>query len=24
MLKSGEIRRIVERYGMPFYPPVEN
>jgi ABC-type amino acid transport substrate-binding protein len=22
MLKSGEIRRIVERYGMPFYPPV--
>jgi polar amino acid transport system substrate-binding protein len=24
MLKSGEIKRIVERYGMPFYPPVEN
>jgi ABC-type amino acid transport substrate-binding protein len=23
MLKSGEIRRIVERYGMPFYPPFE-
>ncbi len=23
MLKSGEIRRIVERYGMPFYPPAE-
>ena len=23
MLKSGEIRRIVERYGMPFYPPIE-
>jgi polar amino acid transport system substrate-binding protein len=23
MLKSGEIKRIVERYGMPFYPPVE-
>jgi len=22
MLKSGEIKRIVERYGMPFYPPV--
>ena len=22
MLKSGEIRRIVERYGMPFFPPV--
>ena len=21
MLKSGEIKRIVERYGMPFYPP---
>jgi ABC-type amino acid transport substrate-binding protein len=24
MLASGEIRRIVERYGMPFYPPLEN
>ena len=23
MLKSGEIRRIVERYGMPFYPPID-
>jgi ABC-type amino acid transport substrate-binding protein len=23
MLKSGEMRRIVERYGMPFYPPFE-
>ena len=23
MLKTGEIKRIVERYGMPFYPPVE-
>jgi polar amino acid transport system substrate-binding protein len=23
MLKSGEIRQIVERYGMPFYPPFE-
>jgi len=23
MLKSGEIKRIVERYGMPFYPPFE-
>jgi ABC-type amino acid transport substrate-binding protein len=22
MLESGEIKRIVERYGMPFYPPV--
>jgi len=22
MLKTGEIKRIVERYGMPFYPPV--
>jgi ABC-type amino acid transport substrate-binding protein len=22
MLKSGEIRRICERYGMPFYPPI--
>lgn len=22
MLKSGEIKRIVERYGMPFFPPV--
>lgn len=22
MLKNGEIKRIVERYGMPFYPPV--
>ena len=22
MLKSGEIKRIVERYGMPFYPPI--
>mgnify|MGYP001361624577 CR=1 FL=1 len=21
MLKTGEIKRIVERYGMPFYPP---
>lgn len=21
MLKTGEIRRLVERYGMPFYPP---
>jgi ABC-type amino acid transport substrate-binding protein len=24
MLKSGEIRRIVERYGMPFYPPFDD
>jgi ABC-type amino acid transport substrate-binding protein len=23
MLKSGEIRRIVERYGVPFYPPYD-
>ena len=23
MLESGEIKRIVERYGMPFYPPME-
>jgi ABC-type amino acid transport substrate-binding protein len=23
MLESGEIQRIVERYGMPFFPPVE-
>jgi ABC-type amino acid transport substrate-binding protein len=23
MLKSGEMRRIVERYGMPFYPPFD-
>jgi ABC-type amino acid transport substrate-binding protein len=23
MLKNGEIRRIVERYGMPFYPPID-
>jgi ABC-type amino acid transport substrate-binding protein len=23
MLESGEIKRIVERYGMPFYPPVK-
>lgn len=23
MLKSGETRRIVERYGVPFYPPFE-
>lgn len=23
MLKSGEIQRLVERYGMPFYPPFE-
>ena len=23
MLESGEIKRIVERYGMPFYPPIE-
>jgi ABC-type amino acid transport substrate-binding protein len=23
MLRSGEIKRIVERYGMPFYPPFE-
>jgi polar amino acid transport system substrate-binding protein len=23
MLKSGEIKRIVERYGVPFYPPFE-
>lgn len=22
MLKTGEIKRIVERYGMPFFPPV--
>ena len=22
MLKTGEIKRIVERYGMPFYPPL--
>ena len=21
MLETGEIQRIVERYGMPFYPP---
>jgi ABC-type amino acid transport substrate-binding protein len=24
MLKTGEIKRIVERYGMPFYPPIES
>ena len=24
MLRSGEIRRIVERYGVPFYPPVDS
>jgi ABC-type amino acid transport substrate-binding protein len=24
MLASGEIRRIVERYGMPFYPPFDD
>jgi ABC-type amino acid transport substrate-binding protein len=24
MLKSGEIKRIVERYGMPFYPPFDD
>ena len=24
MLKTGEIKRIVERYGMPFYPPTTN
>ena len=24
MLKSGEIRRIVERYGVPFYPPFDD
>jgi len=24
MLKSGEMKRIVERYGMPFFPPLEN
>ena len=23
MLKSGEIKRIVERYGMPFFPPLQ-
>ena len=23
MLESGEMKRIVERYGMPFYPPME-
>ena len=23
MLRTGEIKRIVERYGMPFFPPVE-
>jgi ABC-type amino acid transport substrate-binding protein len=23
MLKNGEIRRICERYGVPFYPPIE-
>jgi len=23
MLETGEIKRIVERYGMPFYPPVK-
>ena len=23
MLESGEIKRIVERYGMPYYPPME-
>ena len=23
MLESGEIKQIVERYGMPFYPPKE-
>lgn len=23
LLKEGEIRRIVERYGMPFYPPFD-
>jgi ABC-type amino acid transport substrate-binding protein len=24
MLKSGALRRIVERYGVPFFPPVQN
>jgi len=24
MLKTGEIQRIVERYGMPFYPPFDD
>jgi ABC-type amino acid transport substrate-binding protein len=24
MLKSGETRRLSERYGVPFYPPVHN
>lgn len=24
MLRSGEIRRIVERYGVPFYPPIDD
>ena len=23
MLKSGETRRLSERYGVPFYPPIE-
>ena len=23
MLKSGETKRICERYGVPFYPPIE-
>jgi ABC-type amino acid transport substrate-binding protein len=23
MLKSGETRRLCERYGVPFYPPIE-
>jgi hypothetical protein len=22
MLKSGETRRLCERYGVPFYPPI--
>jgi ABC-type amino acid transport substrate-binding protein len=22
MLKSGETRRLSERYGVPFYPPI--
>jgi hypothetical protein len=24
MLKSGETRRISERYGVPFFPPLNN
>ena len=24
MTRTGEIRRIVERYGVPYFPPVQN